>query len=124
MSTTKYTKDHEWIRVEEDGTAVVGITDHAQEQLGDLVFVELPEVGRELAQGEESAVIESVKAAGDIKSPASGTVLEVNETLPDEPATVNSDPTGAGWFFKLRLADPSELDDLMDGDAYAEYIED
>lgn len=122
MSNLKYTEDHEWLRLEADGTAVVGITDHAQELLGDLVFVELPEIGRAVDQGEEAAVIESVKAAGDIKSPISGEVTEANDALLDDPAMVNADPTGDGWFFKLSVNDASELDSLMDEAAYSEFI--
>jgi len=119
MSTTKYTADHEWLRMEDDGSATVGITDHAQQQLGDLVFVELPEVGRELEQGEEAAVIESVKAAGEIKSPIGGTVTAVNEALADDPAAVNGDPFGEGWFYRLQPADAAQFDALLDADAYA-----
>jgi glycine cleavage system H protein len=102
MSALKYTKDHEWIRVEGD-VGTVGITPYAQEQLGDVVFVELPEVGRKAEQGKEIAVVESVKAASEIFAPVSGEVVESNKALPEQPATVNSDPLGAGWFFKLRL---------------------
>jgi glycine cleavage system H protein len=120
--TTRYTKDHEWVRVERD-VAVVGISDHAQEQLGDVVFVELPELGREVARGDQAAVVESVKAASDIYAPVSGEVIERNEALEDNPALVNEDPEGGAWFFKLRLEDPSELDELMDRDAYEAYLE-
>ena len=115
--TVKYTEDHEWIRVE-GGVGTVGITDHAQEQLGDIVFVELPEVGRSLAKGDESGVVESVKAASEIYAPVSGEIVEVNAALVDAPQTVNSDPAGSGWFFKIRLSDPGELDALMDEAAY------
>ena len=114
MSDLWFTEDHEWVRIEDGDVAVVGITDYAQEQLGELVFVELPEVGAELDQGEEGAVIESVKAAGELKLPVSGTVTEVNESLVDEPGLVNADPVGDGWFFRLRIKDASELDGLMD----------
>lgn len=122
MSTIRYTEDHEWVRMEDDGSGVVGITHHAQELLGDLVFVELPEVGRELEQGEEAGVVESVKAAGDLKTPVGGTVTEINEAMVDDPALVNSDPTGDGWCFKLTLADAGELDKLMDDHAYQAFI--
>ena len=122
MSGTKFTEDHEWIRIEGD-TAVVGITDYAQDQLGEIVFVELPETGREVERGQECAVIESVKAAGELKAPATGTVTEVNEALADEPERVNSDATGEGWFLRMTLSDASELDDLMDEDAYQAYVE-
>lgn len=123
MSELKFTEDHEWIRMAGDDTAVVGITDFAQNQLGDLVFVELPEIGKEVAQGEETAVLESVKAAAEVKAPVSGAVIEVNEALTDDPSKVNTDPTGEGWFFKLRISAPSELDGLMDEDAYNSFLE-
>ena len=123
MSDLWFTEDHEWVRIEEGDVAVVGITDYAQEQLGELVFVELPEVGAEFDQGEEGAVIESVKAAGELKLPVSGTVTEVNESLVDEPGQVNADPVGDGWFFRLRIKDASELDGLMDEPAYAAWLE-
>jgi glycine cleavage system H protein len=117
-----YSKDHEWIRVEGD-TATVGITDFAQGQLGDVVFVEVPEAGRHIAQGSEAAVVESVKAASDVYSPVGGDVIEGNQALVDDPALVNSDPEGEGWFFKLRLADTSELNDLMNADQYRAFCE-
>jgi len=120
--TVYYSKDHEWIRVEGD-TATVGITDFAQGQLGDVVFVEVPEAGRHIAQGSEAAVVESVKAASDVYSPVGGDVIEGNQALVDEPALVNSDPEGEGWFFKLRLADTSELNDLMNADQYRAFCE-
>ena len=122
MNDLWFTEDHEWVRIEEDD-AVVGITDYAQDQLGELVFVELPEVGAELDQGDEGAVIESVKAAGELKIPVSGTVTEVNEALVDEPGQINADPLGDGWFFRIQVRDASELDGLMDEDAYQVYIE-
>lgn len=118
MSALRMTEDHEWIRMEADGTALVGITDFAQDQLGDIVFVELPEVGRKVKQGEDVAVIESVKAAAECKAPVSGTVVEVNSALSDEPAAVNRDPLAAGWFFKLKVDDPRQLDALMDEATY------
>ncbi|MCR9175112.1 MAG: glycine cleavage system protein GcvH [Alphaproteobacteria bacterium] len=117
MSTTKYTEDHEWIRVE-DGVGTVGITNHAQEQLGDIVFVEVPDVGRTLSKGDDAAVVESVKAASEVYAPVSGEVTEANAALADTPQTVNEDATGAGWLYKIKLSDPSQLDDLMDEDAY------
>jgi len=117
--TTRYTKDHEYIRLEAT-TGVVGISDYAQEQLGDVVFVELPEVGKRLARGEEAAVIESVKAASEIYAPVSGTVTEVNTALRDTPGLINTDPAGKGWLFKLALEDAGEFDQLLDDAAYAE----
>jgi len=119
----KYSKSHEWVQVHGDGTATVGITDHAQEALGDLVFVELPEVGRRVAVEEACAVVESVKAASDIYSPLSGEVTQVNAELVDAPETINEDPYGAGWIFKLRLADPGELQALLDAAGYTEVAE-
>ena len=120
--TVKYTKDHEWIRVEGD-VATVGISDYAQSQLGDVVFVELPEPGRTLERGKEAAVVESVKAASEVFAPASGTVTEVNGDLEAEPAKVNSGAESDGWFFKMRLSDPAELDGLMDEAAYKDFVE-
>ncbi len=121
MSGLKYSKDHEWVRVEGD-IGTVGISDYAQDQLGDVVYVELPEVGRTVAQNEEAAVVESVKAASEVYAPVSGEVVEVNQVLEDDPALVNGEPTGAGWFLKLRLSAPGELDGLMDEAAYADYV--
>lgn len=123
MSELKFTEDHEWVGIEDDDTVLVGITDFAQDQLGELVYVELPEVGQEFSKGQGAAVIESVKAAGDVKAPVSGTVVEVNETLTDEPGLVNEDPTGDGWFIKLKITDPTELDTLLDESAYNALIE-
>ena len=120
--TTYYTEEHEWIRVEGD-SATVGISEHAQEQLGDIVFVELPEVGRRLAKGEQAAVVESVKAASEVYAPVGGEVTEVNSALEDKPELVNQDAEGEGWFFRMKLADPGELEGLMDRDAYAKYVE-
>src|SRR3954463_9971030 len=117
IMTTLFTPDHEWLRIEGD-VATVGITDYAQSQLGDVVFVELPKVGRQLNKAEAAAVVESVKAASDVYAPISGEVLEVNDALAAEPALVNSDAGGAAWFFKLRIADRKELDGLMDEAAY------
>ncbi len=121
MSGLKYSKDHEWVRVEGD-VGTVGISDYAQDQLGDVVYVELPEAGRTVAQNEEAAVVESVKAASEVYAPVSGEVVEVNQALEDDPALVNGDPTGEGWFLKLRLSAPGELDGLMDEAAYADYV--
>ncbi|MCH7931905.1 MAG: glycine cleavage system protein GcvH [Proteobacteria bacterium] len=122
MSELRFSSDHEWIRVEGD-IAVVGITDYAQEQLGDIVFVELPEVGASLAKADQAAVVESVKAASELYAPIGGEVTEINEALADAPEAVNADPLGGGWFFKLRLADAGELDALMDEDAYKAFVE-
>lgn len=119
----KYNKSHEWISGPEDGVVTIGITDHAQEQLGDLVFVELPEVGANLNADGECAVVESVKAASDVYSPLSGEVTEVNEELADSPENINSDPYGSGWIFKLRLSNESELDGLLSADDYAKVAE-
>jgi len=121
MSDIRYTEDHEWIRVEGD-TGVVGITGHAQEQLGDVVFVELPEVGSKLDQGQEAGTVESVKAASEVYAPVSGEVVEVNDALEDEPGKVNSDPFGEGWFYKIKLSDAGELDKLMDEAAYEKHV--
>ncbi len=122
MSNLRYTDDHEWIRVEGD-VATVGITDYAQEQLGDVVFIELPEAGTALEKGTEAATVESVKAASEIYAPLDGEVTEANAALADEPAKVNSDPEGEGWFFKMTLADSSQLDGLMDAAAYKAFVE-
>lgn len=123
MSETRYTKDHEWVRLEGDGTATVGITDHAQSALGDIVYVELPEPGRDVTEGEACAVVESVKAASDIYAPLAGTVLETNQVLVDDPALANRSPTDEGWFFRLTLADEAGFEDLMDESDYAELVE-
>lgn len=117
----KYTEEHEWLRVEGD-VVVVGITEHASEQLGDIVFVELPEEGTEVAKDEEVVVIESVKAASDILAPLDGEIVEVNDVLADNPALVNDDPLGEGWFFKMKIEDLSVLDELMDDAAYKAFI--
>ncbi len=116
-----FTKDHEWIRVDGD-TATIGISDHAQEQLGDIVFAEVPDTGKHLGKGQEAAVVESVKAASDVYSPVSGEVVDGNSKVADDPSIVNSDPEGDGWFFKLKLDNPSELDGLMDESAYREWV--
>ena len=121
MAKTYFTEDHEWIRLD-DGVAVVGITDHAQEQLGDLVFVELPEVGKSLKKGDTAVVVESVKAASDVYAPADGEVVAVNDALTSDPALVNSAATGDGWLWKMKLSDESALDGLMDEAGYTAMI--
>jgi glycine cleavage system H protein len=120
MSQVKYTKDHEYIIVE-DGIGTVGITNHAQEKLGDITFVEVPQVGAGLHRGDSAGVVESVKAASDVYSPVSGAVVEVNAVLEDKPELVNEDAEGAGWFFKIKLSDPTDLSALMDKDAYLRF---
>jgi len=120
--TVHYTPEHEWIRMDGD-SATVGITDFAQGQLGDIVFVELPDAGKQVSKGGEAAVVESVKAASDVYAPVSGEVTEANQALSDDPSLVNTDPEGEGWFFRLRLSDTSELDGLMDADAYKSFCE-
>lgn len=122
MSQLYFSKDHEWVSVGADGLATIGITDHAQQALGDIVFVELPEPGRNVATGEACAVVESVKAASDVYAPLAGTVAEANQAIVDEPALVNSAAEGDGWFFKLRLEDPASVSSLMDRAAYDEYL--
>ena len=122
MSDTRYTEDHEWIRVDGE-IATIGISNHAQEQLGDVVFVELPAVGRQVKRKEPMAVVESVKAASDVYAPLSGEVVEVNEALGDDPALVNSGAESSGWFCKLKLTDPGELDALLDAAAYENFVE-
>ncbi|MGE5513176.1 MAG: glycine cleavage system protein GcvH [Bacteroidota bacterium] len=123
MASVKFSKDHEWVRIEGD-IGVIGITDHAQQQLGDVVFVEVPEVGRKVAAGEAAAVVESVKAASDVYAPVSGEVVEANADLASNPAQVNEDAEGQAWFFKVRLSNPAELDALMDKAAYDQFVED
>lgn len=120
----KYAESHEWVRLEGENKAYIGISHHAQSELGDLVFVELPEVGAELQQGEEAGVVESVKTASDIYSPVTGKVLAVNENLGDAPEDINNDPYGDGWIYKLELSDPAELDDLLSAADYAEQVSD
>jgi glycine cleavage system H protein len=122
MSDLKYTNDHEWVRIE-GNIAVVGISDFAQEQLGDVVFVELPDIGKQLEKGAEAAVIESVKAASEVYAPVGGEVVDINGPLADNPALVNEAPTGDGWFLKIRISDASELDALMDEDAYQKFTQ-
>ena len=122
MSNVKYTEDHEWLRAEADGSVTVGVTNYAQEQLGDLVYIQLPDVGRSFTKGEEAAVIESVKVAGEIKMPADGEVTEVNQAIADDPAQVNADAEGAAWFFKFKPAGGDALAGLMDAAAYKDFI--
>ncbi|MBA3527087.1 MAG: glycine cleavage system protein GcvH [Pseudomonadota bacterium] len=119
--TVYYTREHEWVRVDGD-TATVGISDHAQQALGDIVFAEVPGAGKALSKGDEAAVVESVKAASDVYAPVGGEVVEGNQAVADDPALVNRDPEGEGWFFKLRLADQGELDGLMDESAYRDWV--
>jgi glycine cleavage system H protein len=121
MTDLKFTADHEWAHLEGD-VVTIGITDYAQDQLGELVYVELPETGIDVSTGQEVVVIESVKAAGDIKSPVTGTVIEVNQALSDEPEKVNEDPTGEGWFYRVRVSSAADLDGLMDESAYQDLI--
>lgn len=121
MSVTRFTRDHEWVRQEGD-IAVIGITDYAQSQMGDVVYVELPEIGRQVARGKEAAVVESAKAASEVYAPVTGEVVAVNDVLAGDPAKVNDDAMGEGWFLKIRLADPHELDALMDEAAYQAFV--
>ncbi len=119
----KYASSHEWARLDEDGSVTVGISDHAQQALGDVVYVEHPEVGQVVSAGSEAGVVESVKAASDIYAPVSGTIIEINEALEDAPETVNQDPYGDGWFFRIETDDATQLDDLLDAAAYGELCE-
>ncbi|MBV9828593.1 MAG: glycine cleavage system protein GcvH [Alphaproteobacteria bacterium] len=121
MSSLRFTKDHEWVRQDGD-TVTIGITDYAQEQMGDVVYVELPEVGRTVEQGKEAAVVESAKAASEVYAPVSGEVVAVNDALSGDPAQVNADAMGEGWFVKIRLSDPKQLDGLMDEAAYQAFV--
>jgi glycine cleavage system H protein len=122
MTTMHYTEDHEWVRTEPDGTATIGITDHAQDALGDIVFIEMPEVGRQFAKGDAACVVESVKAAADVKMPLAGTVVAVNTALPDDPSKVNTDPLNEGWFLRIKPDDAADIDALMDDAAYAALV--
>lgn len=122
MSETRFTEEHEWANLE-DGIITIGITEYAQSQLGDIVYVELPDVGRTVDQNEETAVVESVKAAGEVKSPVTGEVVEVNDVLNDEPELVNQDPAAEGWFFKIKALDPGQFAELMDKDSYDKLVE-
>lgn len=123
-SELKYASSHEWARLEDDGSVVVGISDHAQELLGDVVYVELPEMDAEVAAGDEVAVVESVKAASDIYAPVSGTIIEINDNLEDAPETVNTDSYGDGWMFRIQPSSDGDINELLDADAYAESIAD
>lgn len=122
-SNLRYAKTHEWIRLEDDGTAYVGISDHAQDAMGDLVYVQLPDTGVPVSTGDEIGVVESVKAASDIYSPVDGEIIEVNSLLEDAPETVNEDPYGRGWIFRIRLADKAQLDELLGADDYQEQLD-
>jgi glycine cleavage system H protein len=123
MTVMRYTEDHEWVRVESDGTTTIGITDHAQDALGDIVFVEMPEVDRHFAKGDAACVVESVKAAADVKLPFAGTIVAVNAALPDDPSKVNTDPMNEGWFLKVRPDSDADVEALMDDAAYAALIQ-
>lgn len=123
MSELRFSEDHEWVRLEDDGEAVIGITEFAQEQLGDVVFVELPEIGREVSAGEEAAVVESVKAASDIRMPLPGTITAINEALNDSPELINQDPLSGGWFLRIKPAPDAAFDQLMDASSYQSFIE-
>ncbi len=122
MSSVKYTEDHEWVRIDGD-TGTIGITDYAQEQLGDVVFVELPDAGRAVEKGGDAAVVESVKAASEIYAPIAGEITEINQAVADDPSLVNTSPTADGWFFKIKFADAGDLDGLMDEAAYKSFVE-
>ncbi len=122
MNVIKFTQEHEWILMEGEDVGIVGITNYAQEQLGDIVFIELPEMGKKINQGDDIAVVESVKAASELKAPVSGEVIEINQALKDAPETVNGDPMDTGWFMKIKLEKPSELDNLLDEKAYEDFI--
>ena len=123
MSTTRYTRDHEWLRLETDGSVTLGITAYAQEQLGDIVYVQLPDIGRDLVQSEDCAMIESVKTTSDVKCPIGGRVIEINETLADVPERVNEGALDDGWLFRLEPADDAEFEDLMDGEDYDDFVD-
>ena len=124
MAETRFTKDHEWVRLEDDGTLTIGITDHAQEAMGDIVFIELPVVDRDVVEGESVATVESTKAANDVYAPIGGRVAEVNENIADDPGLINRDPAGEGWFYRLEPADDDEgFEALMDEEAYEAFLE-
>ncbi|MBT8450239.1 MAG: glycine cleavage system protein GcvH [Gammaproteobacteria bacterium] len=123
-SELKYSKEHEWVRIDDDGNAIVGITDHAQELLGDMVYVELPDVGTTVAIEDETGVVESVKAASDVYAPVSGEIIEVNESLADEPESINTDPYGTGWLYKISLLNETDVDEMLTPDEYADLIAD
>jgi glycine cleavage system H protein len=122
MTAMRYTEDHEWVRIEDDGTATIGITDHAQDALGDIVFVEMPVIGAHFAKGDAACVVESVKAAADVKMPLAATIVAVNTVLPDDPSKVNTDPLTDGWFLRVKPDTPSDLDALLDDAAYAALV--
>ncbi len=122
MNDVRYSEDHAWVWIDDEGVATIGITDYAQEQLGDIVYVQLPDLGRDLMQGEDGAMIESVKTTGEIKCPIGGRVIEVNETLADQPERVNAGALDEGWLFRLEPFDESEVGDLMDGDDYEDFV--
>ncbi len=124
MAKLKFSQDHEWVRIDDDGHAVVGVTDYAQQQLGDVVFVELPEIGKSFAKGDEVAVVESVKAAAELYAPLDGEVVEVNGGLDSDPGLVNTAPEGDGWFIRFRMTEPSQADGLMDRAAYDKFVAD
>lgn len=123
MAETRYTSDHEWVRLEDDGTLTVGITDHAQEALGDIVFVELPEADREVAEGESCATVESTKAASDVFAPLAGKIAEINEAVVEDPGLINRDPQGEGWFWRMEPGDDANFESLMDEEAYQALLE-
>ncbi len=122
MNTDKFTEEHEWVRLEDNDIVIVGITDYAQDQLGDIVYVDLPELNIVISQNAEISTIDSTKSASEIKSPVSGKVIEINEQLLEDPSLINKDPAGAGWFFKVQLSNPDELDQLMDEEAYQAFV--
>jgi glycine cleavage system H protein len=123
MAETRYTSDHEWVRLEDDGTLTVGITDHAQEALGDIVFIELPQPARDVAEGESCATVESTKAASDVYAPVAGKISEINESIVEDPGLINRDPMGEGWFWRMEPADEGNFEDLMDEEAYQALLE-
>jgi glycine cleavage system H protein len=123
MAETRYTSDHEWVRLEDDGTLTVGITDHAQEALGDIVFIELPQTAREVAEGESCATVESTKAANDVYAPVAGKISEINEAIVEDPGLINRDPQGEGWFWRMEPGDEDNFEELMDEEAYQALLE-
>ena len=123
MAETRYTSDHEWVRLEDDGTLTVGITDHAQEALGDIVFVELPEIDRQVAEGESFATVESTKAASDVFAPLAGRIAEINDSIVEDPGLINRDPQGEGWFLRMEPGDEDNFESLMDEEAYQALLE-
>jgi glycine cleavage system H protein len=123
MAETRYTKDHEWVRLEDDGTLTVGITDHAQEALGDIVFIELPLVDRDVAEGESCATVESTKAANDVFAPVAGRIAEINEAIVEDPGLINRDPLGEGWFWRMEPGDDDNFEQLLDEEAYEAFLE-